>query len=326
MINAAEAPPIAAESEQRIPHAPDEMNASWPLPRTPFVSSPYRLAGRELHPQDSVFSVIPTNGVSFQVGADAFSVIGGPCTVESEQQIVETAIAVRRAGGAALRGGAFKPRTSPYSFQGLKEDGLKMLATARKETGLAVVTEVMSIDKVDLVAEYADIIQIGSRNMQNYPLLEAVGALDKPVLLKRGLSATVSEFLSAAEYVLARGNQSVILCERGIRTFESDTRFTLALGTVALLKEKTHLPILVDPSHGVGKASLVRPMSRAAIAAGADGLLIEVHPDPIHSVVDGDQSIGFDTFAAIMNDILQLAPIVGKSICHAASIEVGVKK
>ncbi len=314
MISVAEAPPrngiMCSEIQSITESQPgcDRFETEHP------ISVPYKLASREWKAEDSLVTVRPEEGISFQAGSGYFGVIGGPCTVESESQIVESAKTIRRAGGKALRGGAFKPRTSPYSFQGLKEEGLKMLATARAETGLAVVTEVMSLDKVELVASYADVLQIGSRNMHNYPLLEAVGAQRKPVLLKRGLCATLSEFLLAAEYILAQGNENVMLCERGIRTFESDTRFTLSLGSVAVLKEQTHLPIIVDPSHATGKASIIRPLCRASIAAGCDGLLIEVHPDPSHAVCDGEQSIGVDLFAHIMGDMRELGPVLGKKL------------
>src|SRR5205823_3293193 len=223
-------------------------------------------------------AVIEARGL--RVGGTAVSVIAGPCAVEGREQILEIADIVKEAGATALRGGAFKPRTSPYSFQGLKERGLELLAEARERTGLAVVTEVMAPEQVPLVARYADVLQVGARNMQNYPLLEAVGGCDLPVLLKRGPSATMEEFLLAAEYILKQGNTQVMLCERGIRTFEDHTRFTLPLATVPFLHQTTHLPVVVDPSHGTGKASLVATMARAAIAAGADGLIVEIHPNP----------------------------------------------
>ena len=226
--------------------------------------------------------------------------IAGPCSVENEQQTLATARAVKAAGATALRGGAFKPRTSPYSFQGLKEDGLKILAAARAETGLPVVTEVMSEHDVQLVARYADVLQIGARNMQNYRLLEAVGAEGKPVLLKRGPSATLDELLLAAEYVLNAGNPNVMLCERGIRTFESHTRFSLTLASVPYLHDRTHLPVVVDPSHGTGHTALVARMAAAAVAAGADGLIVEVHPDPEAALSDGYQSLTFKQFEDLM--------------------------
>jgi 3-deoxy-7-phosphoheptulonate synthase len=241
-------------------------------------------------------------------------VIAGPCSVESEEQIMQVAAQVKEAGATALRGGAFKPRTSPYAFQGLKEAGLELLAAARDATGLAVVTEVMTPHHVDLVCRYADVLQIGARNMQNYHLLQAVGETRKPVLLKRGPSATMEEFLLAAEYVLDQGNREVILCERGIRTFETHTRFTLPLATVPFLREKTHLPIIVDPSHGTGIASLVPSMSAAAIAAGADGLIIEVHPNPSQAVSDGAQTLTPAAFEATMETCRKIAEVMGKTM------------
>jgi 3-deoxy-7-phosphoheptulonate synthase len=246
------------------------------------------------------------------VGDTRIGVIAGPCSVESEKQIIETARAVKAAGATALRGGAFKPRTSPYSFQGLKVEGLEMLAAARDATGLAVVTEVVATEDVPLVARYADVLQIGARNMQNYRLLEAVGELNKPVLLKRGPSATIDELLLAAEYILNGGNQQVMLCERGIRTFESHTRFTLPLATVPYLHSKTHLPIVVDPSHGTGHSYLVPQMAAASIAAGADGLIIEVHPDPERAMSDGYQSLDFDQFKSTMELCRKVATAIGK--------------
>jgi len=260
----------------------------------PVVDS-YKLASRETQPDPS--QVVARD---FRCGAGTLGVIAGPCSVESPEQIVETAKAVRAAGATALRGGAYKPRTSPYSFQGHKEEGLKMLADARDETGLAVVTEVMGTDDVELVARYADVLQVGARNMQNYRLLEAVGRAGKPVLLKRGPSATMDEFLLAAEYVLNEGNRDVMLCERGIRTFESHTRFTLPLASVPYLHKKTHLPVVIDPSHGTGHTYMVAAMAVAAVAAGCDGLMIEVHPDPPKAQSDGYQSQTFQQFAETM--------------------------
>ena len=232
---------------------------------------------------------------------------------------MSAARAVKAAGATALRGGAFKPRTSPYSFQGLKEDGLKMLATAREETGLAVVTEVLAAEDVDLVARYADVLQVGARNMQNYRLLEAVGKTERAILLKRGPSATLDELLLAAEYVLNEGNPNVMLCERGIRTFEAHTRFTLPLASVPYLHERTHLPVVVDPSHGTGHASLVTPMACAAIAAGADGLEIEVHPDPQRALSDGYQSLNFDQFGRLMAMCRNMADAMGRQITFQES-------
>jgi 3-deoxy-7-phosphoheptulonate synthase len=240
--------------------------------------------------------------------------IAGPCSVENAEQTLETARAVKAAGATALRGGAFKPRTSPYSFQGLKEEGLKILAAARQETGLAVVTEVLAEEDVPLVARYADVLQIGARNMQNYRLLEAVGYEGKPVLLKRGPSATMDELLLAAEYILNAGNPQVMLCERGIRTFETHTRFTLSLSAVPYLHERTHLPVVVDPSHGTGHANLVARMAAAAVAAGADGLIVEVHPNPETALSDGYQSLTFEEFEGLMEIVRRVAEAVGKEI------------
>ncbi|MGF1503550.1 MAG: 3-deoxy-7-phosphoheptulonate synthase [Anaerolineae bacterium] len=259
------------------------------------VRAPYKLASLDMHPQPTT---IPLNGR--QVGGSRVLVIAGPCSVESKQQILEVAHAVREAGAMGLRGGAFKPRTSPYSFQGLKEEGLELLAEAREETGLAVVTEVMAPELVPVVAKYTDVLQVGARNMQNYPLLEAAGESGLPVLLKRGPSATIDEFLLAAEYILKTGNTQVMLCERGIRTFEDHTRFTLPLATVPYLQQTTHLPIVIDPSHGTGKASLVAVMARAAVASGADGLMVEVHPDPAQALSDGFQALTIPAFQEMM--------------------------
>jgi len=250
------------------------------------ILAPYKMASTEVRQERTRVEVL-----GLKVGAGRVGVIAGPCSVESRDQILDIAHAVREAGASGLRGGAFKPRTSPYSFQGLKEKGLQLLAEARTQTGLAVVTEVMAPEHVPLVAAYADVLQVGARNMQNYPLLEAVGEAGLPVLLKRGPSATMEEFLLAAEYILKTGNTRVMLCERGIRTFEDHTRFTLPLATVPYLHQTTHLPVVVDPSHGTGKASLVAAMARAAVAAGADGLICEVHPDPEKALSDGFQAL-----------------------------------
>lgn len=273
------------------------------------VLAPYKLASIEVQKTRSEVKAGP-----LAVGGKSVGMIAGPCSVEGEQQIVAIARAVRAAGAGGLRGGAFKPRTSPYSFQGLKEEGLKMLAAARQETGLAVVTEVMAPHSVELVARYADVLQIGARNMQNYDLLSEVGRQPKPVLLKRGPSATIEEFLLAAEYVMDQGNRDVMLCERGIRTFESHTRFTLPLATVPYLHQRTHLPVVVDPSHGTGIASLVASMSLAAIAAGADGLAIEVHPQPEKAWSDGAQTLDLDAFRTLMTSCEQVARAVGRTL------------
>ena len=273
------------------------------------ILAPYKVASREVKPEPTVI-----RAGSLMVGNGRLGVIAGPCSIESEEQTLSTARAVKAAGATALRGGAFKPRTSPYSFQGLKERGLQIMAAARQETGLAVVTEVLSEVDVELVARYADVLQIGARNMQNYRLLETVGATGKPVLLKRGASATLEELLLAAEYVLNTGNQNVMLCERGIRTFESHTRYTLPLATVPWLHDRTHLPVVVDPSHGTGHTNLVTRMAAAAVAAGADGLMIEVHPDPEHALSDGYQSLNFDQFAELMTLCRRVAEAVGRRI------------
>ena len=248
------------------------------------------------------------------VGAGIIGVIAGPCSVESEEQILLTARAVKAAGATALRGGAFKPRTSPYSFQGMKEEGLRLLAAARQETGLAIVTEVMTSEEVGLVADYADVLQVGARSMQNYRLLEAVGQAKKPVLLKRGPSATMEELLLAAEYILNEGNPNVMLCERGIRTYEAHTRFTLPLATVPYLHHKTHLPVVVDPSHGTGHTYLVPDMAVASVAAGADGLILEVHPDPEQALSDGYQSLNFVQFNDVMARCRAVAAAIGKKM------------
>jgi 3-deoxy-7-phosphoheptulonate synthase len=266
------------------------------------VLAPYKIASLETKSEPTV-----VRAGSLTVGGGHLGIIAGPCSVESEEQIIASARAVKQAGATALRGGAFKPRTSPYSFQGHKEEGLKMLAAARDETGLAVVTEVVAGEDVELVAEYADVLQIGARNMQNYRLLEAAGKVDRPVLLKRGPSATIEELLLAAEYILDAGNQQVMLCERGIRTFEAHTRFTLPLATVPYLHAKTHLPVVVDPSHGTGHTPLVAAMARAGIAAGADGLIIEVHPNPEKALSDGYQSMTPGQFADMMKECRKVA-------------------
>ena len=272
------------------------------------VSRPFKLASREVIATDTVVRV-----GSAGIGAgQPLAVIAGPCAVESRDVTIETARAVRAAGGTALRGGAFKPRTSPYSFRGMGEQGLEILAEARAETGLPIVTEVLSPSDVDAVARVADCLQIGARNMQNYSLLDAVGEQTKPVLLKRGMSATIEELLLSAEYVLARGNRNVILCERGIRTFERYTRNTFDVNAIPLLKRLTHLPVLADPSHGTGKWYLVAPVALAAVAAGADGLIVEVHPSPDHALSDGFQSLTFEHFRALMSVVPEVARAVGR--------------
>ncbi|MCA9054048.1 MAG: 3-deoxy-7-phosphoheptulonate synthase [Planctomycetaceae bacterium] len=270
------------------------------------ILAPYKVASLEAKPEPTTVRVL-----DLVMGGGYAGIIAGPCSVESEEQIMLAAQQVKAAGAKGLRGGAFKPRTSPYAFQGLKEEGLKLLAAARDATGLAVVTEVMTPNQVELVARYADVLQVGARNMQNYHLLQAVGEVRKPVLLKRGLASSIEEFLLAAEYILDQGNQQVILCERGVRTFETHTRFTLPLATVPYLHERTHLPVIVDPSHGTGIASLVPPICAAAIACGADGLIIEVHPNPPNAKSDGAQTLTPEAFAQVMEQCTKIAAAVG---------------
>ena len=267
------------------------------------ILQPYKLASKEVKREPSVIRISDT----VAIGGKEIIVMAGPCSVENEEQIIESARAVKEAGAQVLRGGAFKPRTSPYSFQGLEEEGLKLLAKAREITGLPVVTEVINPETVDLVADYADILQIGARNSQNFALLKKVGQTRRPILLKRGMSMTIQEFLMSAEYILAEGNQSVILCERGIRTFETATRNTLDLSAIPVLKSRTHLPVIADPSHGTGNHHLVAPMAFAAVAAGADGLMIEVHPDPEHASSDGPQSLKPKKFALLMEKLRMFA-------------------
>ena len=291
------------------PVDPENIERMAGVERTVPIMRPFKLASRDFHPQDTVVKV---NDILF--GGRQFIVMAGPCAVENDGQLLEIAKAVKKAGAHILRGGAFKPRTSPYSFQGLGEAGLKLLAAAREETGLPIVSEVMEPQLVPLVAAYADILQIGARNMQNYALLHAVGEAHRPVLLKRGMMSTIEELLMAAEYVLSHGNDRIILCERGIRTFEPYTRNTLDISAVPLLKQLTHLPVVVDPSHGTGKWELVAPVSRAAVAAGADGLLIEVHPHPKHAVSDGAQSLKLARFAALMQSLRPVAEAVGRTL------------
>jgi 3-deoxy-7-phosphoheptulonate synthase len=262
------------------------------------IMQPYKIVSRELKPQKSIIRV-----GELEIGGPQFIVMAGPCSVETREQLMETAEAVRRAGAQVLRGGAYKPRTSPYDFQGLEIEGLKLLAEARERTGLKVVTEVITPEDTGMVAEYADILQVGARNMQNFALLKRLGRAGRPVLLKRGMSSTIKEMLLSAEYIAAHGNDQVILCERGIRTFETATRNTLDLAAVPLLGELSHLPILVDPSHGTGRRSLIKPVSKAAVAVGADGLIIEVHPRPQEAWSDGAQSLTLDMFEEMMDEL-----------------------
>ena len=277
--------------------------------KTVRITEKYKLVSRDFHPADSV---IDAGGV--KIGGDHLVIMAGPCSVESLEQLREAARYVKEGGAQFLRGGAFKPRTSPYDFQGLGDEGLKMLRTVADEFGLKVITEVVDHDDIDLVGAYADVFQVGARNMQNFQMLKALGKARKPVLLKRGLSATISEWLNAAEYIMAGGNENVILCERGIRTYETFTRNTLDLSAVAAVKELSHLPVIVDPSHGTGRWQMVRPMARAAVAAGADGLIIEVHPHPEVALSDGDQSLKPKNFEAVMHEISQIANIMGKTL------------
>ncbi len=290
-------PPTLREEIERFPGVQEAVR----------ITRPYKLAAREFHPQDTVVQV-----GDVAVGGGSFVVIAGPCAVESEAQIMATAFTVREAGAHMLRGGAFKPRSSPYTFRGLGEEGLRLLALARAETGLPIVTEVMTPTDVELVARYADVLQIGARNMQNFQLLEEAGRSGKPVLLKRGMSATIEEWLLSAEYVIAQGNPNVILCERGIRTFETATRNTMDLNAVALAKRRSHLPVIADPSHGTGKWYLVPPLALASLAAGADGVMIEVHPDPDRATSDGGQSLTCENFAALMPQMTALAGLLGR--------------
>ena len=299
---------IAAIGEERIAGI-GQLESGPGVDEVLPILAPYKLASRELKPEPTV-----VKAGSLTVGGGTVGVIAGPCSVENEEQIITSAKAVKKAGATALRGGAVKPRTSPYSFQGLKEDGLKMLAAARDATGLAIVTEVIAPDDVDLVSKYADVLQIGARNMQNYRLLEAAGKSPRPVLLKRGPSATVDEWLLAAEYILNEGNPNVMLCERGSRTFEAHTRFTLPLASAPYVQAKTHLPVVMDPSHGTGHTHLVTAMARASVAAGADGIIVEVHPNPDKAMSDGYQSLNFAQFEEMMHQCRRIAAAMDLSM------------
>ena len=285
------------------------LEANENVERVMRVSEPYKKANRKFHPDPTIVKVGDT-----AVGGKQLTLIAGPCSVESEKQIVSIAKAVKKSGATMLRGGAFKPRTSPYSFQGLKYEGLELLKEAKAETGLPIVTELMSPYDIDRFVNDVDVIQIGARNMQNFELLKELGKLDKPILLKRGLSATIEEWLMSAEYILSGGNPNVILCERGIRTFETYTRNTLDLSAIVAVKKVSHLPIIVDPSHATGKAWMVPALARAAIAVGADGLIIEVHNDPEHALCDGSQSIKPEMFDEVVRDLRTIAPVVGREI------------
>ncbi len=275
--------------------------------KTVSVTADYKLVSREFKQEDTIVNV---GGIL--IGGSHLAVMAGPCAVESREQLLQSAFIVKEAGAQFLRGGAYKPRTSPYAFQGLEQKGLEMLAQAREKTGLKIVTEVVDVESVPVVSAYADMLQIGSRNMQNFQLLKTVGKTNKPVLLKRGLSATINEWLNAAEYIMSEGNYNVVLCERGIRTYEEYTRNTLDLSAVAAVKNISHLPIIVDPSHGTGRWKLVGPMARAGIAAGADGLMIEVHPNPAEALSDGKQSLTPKNFALTMQEVAKIAQVMGK--------------
>jgi len=278
--------------------------------RVIFESNNFKLVSREFKPEQTKIKLI--NNV--EIGGKKVVIIAGPCAVESKEQLIECANFIKDHGASILRGGAFKPRTSPYNFQGLKKKGLEILAEIRTETGLPVVTEVISCEDVNLVAKYADILQIGARNMQNFSLLKKVGKTNRPVLLKRGMSATIEEFLLSAEYIVSNGNPHVILCERGIRTFERMTRNTLDLSAIPIIKQLSHLPIIVDPSHATGRRELIKPMSMAAIAAGADGIMVEVHPHPEKALVDGAQSLGFSDFLKMIQELIPIAMVTGRRI------------
>jgi 3-deoxy-7-phosphoheptulonate synthase len=300
---------IGVVGDDRAAADRDSLSILEGVERTMAVSAPYKLASRQFHPQDT--HVTLGNG---KMGDNRVLVIAGPCSVESRDQLLETAHAVKEAGATALRGGAYKPRTSPYSFQGMGEKGLELLAEAREATGLPIVTEVMEPDAVPLVTKYADVLQIGARNMQNYALLNAAGESQHTVLLKRGMGSTMEELLMAAEYILSHGNNRVMLCERGIRTFETYTRNTFDVNAIPVLKSKTHLPVVADPSHAVGRWEYVTAIARAAVAAGADGLIVEVHCDPEHAMSDGAQSLRPDKFAKMMADVRRIAEAIDRTV------------
>ncbi|MBI4297309.1 MAG: 3-deoxy-7-phosphoheptulonate synthase [Chloroflexi bacterium] len=278
------------------------------------ITKPYKLASRDFQPVDTLIQM-----KDVVIGGPELVVMAGPCAVETEEQVMATAKAVKAAGAHILRGGAYKPRTSPYQFRGLGEAGLRILALARQETGLPIITEVMAPEDVELVSRYTDILQVGARNIQNFPLLDEVGKAHKPVMLKRGMSTTYQEWLLSAEYILAQGNKQVMLCERGIRTFETYTRNTLDVNAIPVIQKLSHLPVIADPSHGTGKWYLVTPAALAAVAAGADGLLIEVHPSPDHALADGAQSLTFENFQALMEKVAQVAQAVGKPLAKTSA-------
>ena len=286
-----------------------EMNMMEGVEKTVRITEKYKLVSRDFHPANTIVDV-----AGFPVGGEQLAIMAGPCSVESYDQLYEIAVAVKAAGAQFLRGGAFKPRTSPYDFQGLGLEGLKILRDVADKTGLRVVTEIVDKDDLEAVSEYADLLQIGARNMQNFQMLKAIGKSQKPVLFKRGLSATISEWLNAAEYIASGGNENIIFCERGIRTFETYTRNTMDLNAVAALKELTHFPVIADPSHGTGRWRMVRPIARASVAVGADGLIIEVHCHPELALSDGDQSLIPRKFEILMDEVRQIAPAVGRRV------------
>ena len=303
------------------PELVDELGVLEGVDTVVRISKPFKLASREVNPYDTIVRVGPV-----EIGGGSIVVMGGPCSVDTEENVLEAARAVKAAGGHILRGGAFKPRTSPYAFRGHGEKGLHILAAARAETGLPVVTEVMDARDVQLVAKHADILQIGARNSQNYTLLDEVGRSGKPVLLKRGMSSTIEEWLLAAEYILSHGNRDVILCERGIRTFETATRFTFDVNAIPLVKKLSHLPLIGDPSHATGKWDLVEPVALAAIAAGADGLEVEVHPNPDHALSDGAQSLTPKNFAKLMDRARILGDAIGRPVAPTYNEPVAARK
>lgn len=300
---------IAVIGDERILQGVLALEALPHVEKVMPVLKPYKLASREVKKEDTVIQVGKT-----RIGPKSFCVMAGPCAVESREQILQTAEFVKKCGAHILRGGAYKPRTSPYSFQGMELEGLRLLKEASEKYDLPIVTEAMTVEQVPVVADYADIIQIGARNMQNYGLLRAVGKLNKPILLKRGMMSTINEWLMSAEYIIAEGNPNVIMCERGIRTFETETRNTLDIQAVPVVKKHSHLPVVVDPSHASGRWDLVIPMSKAAIAAGADGIIVEVHPNPAEALSDGAQSLKLETFEQLMNEIKPLVGITNRTL------------
>lgn len=308
---------VAAVGEFHIP-ALDPFEILDGVETVKRISQPFKLGSRQVHPENSIF---PIDG--FTVGGEEIAIIAGPCSVESRSQILETAQAVKEAGANALRGGVFKPRTSPYAFQGLGEEGLEYLAEAREQTGMPIVVEIMSQTQLDLMVKYVDVLQVGARNMQNFNLLRAIGETRTTVLLKRGLSATIEELLMSAEYILAGGNKQVMLCERGIRTFETSTRNTTDINAIPVLKNLTHLPVILDPSHATGHFDYVPAIARAAIAAGADGLIVEVHPDPAHAVSDGKQSLKPEKFAEMVKQVKAIAEVMGRRVATVKPAPVG---